>query len=138
MEVVLQNRTTQKVFTSEDNHDIGDSSQNMFEEDNFDVQKNDNLLVKSDQQTQRVRGTEAILINLFNFDFTDFEFGANKMIQIKVAFINFIKEPFWIALQYLCLVPFIGLIYKVTNSIIQHHKDVKNSIQEPPSRCLTL
>ena len=57
---------------------------------------------------------------------------------MKVAFINFIKEPFWIALQYLCLVPFIGLIYLVTINIIKHHKDVKNSIQEPPSRCVTL
>ena len=78
------------------------------------------------------------MLNLLNLNFTDFEFGANKTINIRIAFVNFIKTPFWVKLQYFCWVPFLFFIYTVKDNFIKHHKDVKNSIQQPPSRCLTL
>ena len=74
MDIVLPDKTIQKAFTKQDNHDIGDSSlkipmlpvkmnKYLFGDDNYEVQKNHNQLVRSDRQIIIVRGAEILLID---------------------------------------------------------------------------
>ena len=85
-----------------------------------------------------MRGAFSLLFDLNRLNSTTSQFLPKKVTEIKVAFINFIKTKFWINYQYLCLGPILFLIYTIVECMIKHHNDVKNYIQEPPSRCTEL
>ena len=57
---------------------------------------------------------------------------------MKLGFMDYFKDKFWI--NYNCICLFLPLVFLIlfVDALIKHHVDVKNGIQQPPSRCTTL
>ena len=94
----------------------------LFGEDNFEIQQNHNLLVMSNKQTLKERGARLVVM-----DFSQVEspiFVPNQDFKIDVAFEPFIKSPFWIYYEISCMLPTFFFIYKFVKSFVNHHHKV--------------